>query len=284
VIDLDQLLTTALRAAESAGQMIARSRPKRVERKAGGESLASQVLTDIDEQSQQIILDTLSPTLERFDLALLTEEREDDGSRFEKEFFWCVDPLDGTLPFIDNIPGYAVSIALVSRNGTPQIGVIYDPVEHNSYHAIRGKGIYLNGKPWRAPQRSQDALRLIADRSLKDHPQFSDIVIKLEQTATELGLPNGVETNLTGGAAMNAIWVLENPPACYFKPPKTGKGGGSLWDYAATACLFTEAGAIATDFSGEPLDLNRADSTFMNHRGILYATDADLAHRITRSQ
>jgi fructose-1,6-bisphosphatase/inositol monophosphatase family enzyme len=255
-----------------------------VQRKEGGESLASQVLTDVDEQSQQIILNALAPTMARFDLGLLTEERDDDCSRFDKEYFWCIDPLDGTLPFIDDIPGYAVSIALVSRDGTPQLGVIYDPVEHNCYHAVRSGGIYLNGKPWRPLQHRQDVLRLIGDRSLNDHPQFSDIVIKLEQIATELDLAEGVQTNLTGGAAMNAMWVLENAPACYFKLPKPGKGGGSIWDYAATACLFTEAGAIATDFSGDPLDLNRSDSTFMNHRGILYATDLDLARRITWSQ
>ena len=121
MIDLDQLLATALEAADAAGAMIARSRPTTVERKAGGESLASQVLTDVDEQSQQLILEILAPTIERFDLGLLTEERDDDGSRFEKACFWCIDPLDGTLPFIDNVPGYAVSIALVARDGVDAV-------------------------------------------------------------------------------------------------------------------------------------------------------------------
>jgi len=98
----------------------------------------------------------------------------------------------------------------------------------------------------------------------------------LETIAEERGL-NGLHSILHGGAAMNACWVLENAPACYFKFPKAQAGGGSLWDYAATACIFQEAGAIATDISGAPLDLNRLDSTFMNHRGILFATDSDLA-------
>ena len=280
MIDLDHLLATALEAAEAAGAMIARSRPTTVERKAGGESLASQVLTDVDEQSQQLILEILAPTIERFDLGLLTEERDDDGSRFEKACFWCIDPLDGTLPFIDNIPGYAVSIALVARDGTPLIGVIVDPVEDNRYHASRGGGIYRNGKAWEPLQQGGDALRLVADRSFRDHPRFSESLSGLEAIARARGLSEGVQTTLTGGAAMNAIWVLENAPACYFKTPKAGSGGGSVWDYAATACLFSEAGAVATDFQGEPLDLNRADSTFMNHRGILYATDADLAQQI----
>ena len=57
-------------------------------------------------------------------------------------------------------------------------------------------------------------------------------------------------------------------------------GGGSLWDFAATACLFHETGGVATDMQGGPLDLNRADSSFMNHRGVLFATDEALARRI----
>ncbi len=82
------------------------------------------------------------------------------------------------------------------------------------------------------------------------------------------------------GAAMNAMQVLENPPGCYFKFPKPQQGGGSLWDFAATAAIFNECAAVASDFYGAPLELNRADSTFMNHRGVLYAPDAVLAGEI----
>ena len=78
---------------------------------------------------------------------------------------------------------------------------------------------------------------------------------------------------------MNACKVLANPLACYVKLPKQN-GGGSLWDYSATACIFSEAGAIATDIYGQRFDLNRADSTLMGRRGILFATDETLAQRI----
>ena len=81
---------------------------------------------------------------------------------------------------------------------------------------------------------------------------------------------------------MNALHVLENSPACYFKFPKPEEGGGSVWDFAATAAIFNECGAAASDFHGEALELNRADSTFMNHRGVLFAPDAALAEEIGR--
>ena len=70
---------------------------------------------------------------------------------------------------------------------------------------------------------------------------------------------------------MNACSVLENFPACYFKFPKSKNGGGSIWDFAATTCIYQELGLPATNFEGGKLDLNRKDSTFMNHQGVFYA-------------
>lgn len=76
----------------------------------------------------------------------MTEESPDNRERLKKDFFWCIDPLDGTLPFIESTSGYAVSIALVAHDGTPYIGVIYDPVEQVLYHAVKGCGVLRNGK------------------------------------------------------------------------------------------------------------------------------------------
>jgi fructose-1,6-bisphosphatase/inositol monophosphatase family enzyme len=149
---LNELADLAMVAANRAGRMIAGSRPQQVDFKpvqtpdqapnqtGGAPSLASQVVTEIDRRSEELILDVLAPTLERFELGLLTEERDDDGGRLTADHFWCIDPLDGTLPFIEGSPGYAVSIALVSRNGTPLIGTVYDPVGSTMLHAVVGHG------------------------------------------------------------------------------------------------------------------------------------------------
>ena len=97
----------------------------------------------------------------------------------------------------------------------------------------------------------------------------------LDHIAQDLGLSD-VELRVGAGAVMNALGALTNPPGCYVKVPAAA-GGGSLWDFAATACIFGEVGAVATDIHGDPLDLNRDDSTFMNHRGVLFATDDQVA-------
>lgn len=277
---LQHLAAQAIAAAREAGETVARARPQHVEHKPGGQGLASQVVTEVDRLSEALVLRALEPTLERFELGVLTEEREDDGARHAKDYFWCIDPIDGTLPFIEGTPGYSVSIALVGRDGTPWIGVVYDPVEHTLYHAIRGQGPQRDGEPWDVPPRpGGSVLSMFTDRGFAGTPGYPDIVSGLDAIARDLGL-EGLVIDATGGAVMNACRVLAHPPACHLKLPKPHAGGGSSWDYAATACLFEAAGAVVTDIHGDPLELNRVGSTFMNHRGVLLATDPVLAARI----
>ena len=276
--EIGKLADDAIRAAIAAGQMIARSRPQEIGHKAAGDSLASQVVTDIDRRSQDIILEALAPSIAQFELGLLAEEQVDDGGRLRAEYFWCIDPLDGTLPFVEGVPGSAVSISLVGRDGTPWIGVIYDVAASTLLHAIRGAGAFRDGTPWRREvPLPGGTLDVFADRSFLAQ-NADEMIDALEKIARDLGL-DGVDLHVGGGAVMNACNALTHPPGCYFKPSKPA-GGGSLWDFAATACLFREVGAVATDIHGQRLDLNRADSTFMNHRGVLFATDHRLAERI----
>ena len=141
-MNLSQLNNIAIKAALSAGKVIQKymNDDVKVEKKEGGASYASQVVTAVDLECEKVILSHLLPTCDEFDVALLSEETEDDGSRLEEDFFWCIDPMDGTLAFINKQPGFSVSIALVAKDGTPYIGVVFDPSTDTLYYAIKGNG------------------------------------------------------------------------------------------------------------------------------------------------
>lgn len=283
--DLFLLSQCAISAAYQAGKIISNysDRSVTVKTKQAGDTLASQVVTEVDHLSQDCILQSLLPTCELFDLALLSEEIPDNLERLEKDYFWCIDPLDGTLSFLQSKSGYSVSIALIARDGSSVIGVIFDPVKQTLYHAVKGCGAFRNGKPLvlkSTSTPSEQTLTWVADQSFEQHPLFSSIRMELELISKKIGYV-GFKQLFQGGAAMNACWVLEKSPACYFKFPKPQAGGGSLWDFAATNCLFQEAGALVGDIRGNALDLNRPDSTFMNHQGVLYSSDIMLTERIT---
>ena len=279
-LDLQFLAESAVVAARTAGRIISRysNQEIEVEHKDGGHTYASQVVTEVDRKAQDAILEILNPSCDEYDFALLTEESEDDHSRFQKDYFWCIDPLDGTLPFTKRETGYSVSIALVSKSGKPQIGVVYDPVHDVLWEAAVGRGVKINNEPWMMNSNS-DVLTFTYDRSFEKHPERQRVLDELSSYAQAIGLTK-VHATQYGGAVINACHALESSPGCHFKFAKPEEGGGSIWDYAATACLFEQAGAFVSDVHGDVLDLNRPDSTFMNHRGAVYATDASLASKI----
>lgn len=260
---LKELSERAESAAKRAGEFIKEFPRSELEvvMKEGGESLAAQVVTQVDIEAEGIILKELESTFNDFDLGLLTEEKPDDGSRFEKDYFWCIDPLDGTLPFVDGTDGCSVSIALVSRLGRSVIGVVYDFVNDVLYSAAKGWGAFRNSKKWELTM--SDSYTLVYDRSFLNEERYH--VVKSELKAEH----GNVQEIGHGGATVNAMWVLEHAPAQYAKAPKASNGGGSVWDYAAVTCIFEEIGSTVSDFHGKPLNLNRK-STFMNEVGIRY--------------
>ena len=270
-MNLTQLNKIAIKAALAAGKVIQQhmNDEVKVEKKEGGDSYASQVVTAVDLACEKVILSHLLPTCDEFDLGLLSEETEDNGSRFEEDFFWSIDPMDGTLAFINGHPGFSVSIALIAKDGTPYIGVVFDPSTDTLYHAIKGNGAFKNGSPWKI-KHTNDHLTYVTDRKLKDTPQAVEIESLLEEHIKKLRL-NGAKEIAGAGSVLNGILVLENGPACMLKLPKKESGGGSIWDFAATACIYQELGLPATNFGGGRLDLNRKDGAFMNQEGVFYA-------------
>jgi len=282
------LCNTAIQAAQEAGQWIEKFDRHSLTRiyKDAGSSEASQLVTEVDIRSEEIIRQRLQKISEPLNIAFVGEESSlsslgsttlgNKHERFEKPYFWCVDPLDGTLPFAEGRSGYAVSIALVEQSGKPLIGVVYDPACEVLYHAIKGQGSYRGLTPFNKIKHTSKSLMVYADASFKTHAKYESAVITLEKCANILCL-DGVTYVYGSGAVKNACHVLDSSHACYLKLPKKEDGGGSIWDYAATACIVHEAKGWASNIHGQALALNRRDSTFMNHQGVLFASNKQIA-------
>lgn len=273
-VSIKQLCDIAKKAAVEAGEYIQSQLNKQYtsKRKVGGNSLASQVVTEVDEKAQAIILNHLANSIQQYDLGLLTEEAADDTSRLTKDYFWCVDPLDGTLPFTEGRTGYAVSIALVTQAGDPIIGVVYVPDLADCYAAIKGRGVQLNEQAFLPAISDKQKLHFYMDRSLKAEPNFEPILAQMEAWASSTYQAT-VQQHIGYGAVRNALGVLHAGLGCYFKLPKSALGGGSIWDFAATRLFFEEAGRYISNAVGEKLHLNQAKNTFMNELGVVYASD-----------
>ena len=288
-LPIQALCDVAIQAAREAGQFIQgidRSKLK-TSFKDAGSSKASQLVTEVDIGSEAIIREHLRASSAQWDIAFVGEESEGDSpgvspERLVKPYHWCVDPLDGTLPYIESGFGYAVSIALVDRAGVPLIGVVYDPVTDSLLHAIAGQGAYRDQALIGRPTATSASLLVFADASFTKHERYTDVLNILGGYAQQAGLA-GVELVRGSGAVKNASQVLDYPAACYIKLPKPEDGGGSIWDFAATACIVKEAGGWVSDIHGLPLALNSPGSTFMNHHGVMYVSGEQMAQHIIKS-
>lgn len=266
-------LTEAVHAATEAGRWIeSQNRDQlQISKKSQQGSPASQLVTHVDHGAEKILISHLQASMDQYDFGLLTEERDDNQSRHEKAYFWAVDPLDGTLPFTEGTAGYSVSIGLVDRSGQSLLGVIYDSQNQVLYTAVKGQGAFRNNIRWQftdAEDHLEKRIRFIMDRSAARDANYQALLVKWKRFFAEQSYQIDSDWAF-GGAAMNAMWVVEQAPAIYVKPPKLQPGGGSIWDFAASACIVTEAGGFVGNYHGSPLHLNSERSTFMNWQGSL---------------
>ena len=270
VIDemIDELLSLAELACRRAGEYI-QSQVNRVHaiHPKGFETEASDIVTEVDIYAQKLILDTLEPSIHRYNLGLLAEEGPLDQSRLSKHAFWAVDPLDGTQYFIEGKSGYAVSIALVHNHGQSILGAVYDPVAKKMYKAVRGRGVTLNETSFNPQVASKGSSTTpwtwFADRSLSQHPYF-----EAYQSAFDI--------RFIGGAVINSLQLLNTPKSMYFKAPKPNLGGCAIWDLAAVALILEECHANIQFYDGQDIHLNREKSIFFNDVGLaLCSSDSD---------
>src|ERR1700738_4373318 len=95
-------------------------------------------------EADRAVDDILRKTLLRPGEGWLSEETVDDFTRLDKQRVWVVDPLDGTREFVQGIPEFCVSIAMVER-GRPVAGGICNPATNEVFLGSIDAGLEFNG-------------------------------------------------------------------------------------------------------------------------------------------
>ena len=186
----------------------------------------------------------------RPDYGWLSEESEDDHSRFNGQPIFVVDPIDGTRAYIRGDDFWCVSVAVV-RDGRPVIGVLACPARGELYTAARDRETLENGTPVRVAEPGS-TMKIAAPRSVFDKlPQgFLD---ELEQAPYVSSL------------AYQLAMVANGRLAATFVKPNSND-----WDLAAADLILQNAGGSIVDIDGARLSYNRGDTT----HGILIAAPA----------
>ncbi len=186
--------------------------------------------------------DVLRKTLLRSGEGWLSEETVDDFTRLDKQRVWVVDPLDGTREFVQGIPEFCVSIAMV-ENGIPVAGGICNPATDELILGSRETGVTYNGQPAQPSQRRDlhGALVLASRSEVKrgEWKQFESAEFNIRamgSVAYKLGLVAAGRADLT-----------------FTLVPK------NEWDVAAGAALVESAGGWVLKLDRSQLRCNQKD-------------------------
>lgn len=222
-----------------------------------------QPVTDADEAADRLLRERLQGA--RPEYGWLSEETADSPERLAKERLWVVDPIDGTNSFVQGIAEFVVSVGLVD-GGRVTVGVLFNPVTDELYHATEGGGAFLNGAPIHVSAtdgagEARTFLASVSEMRRGDFVRFAD-----------------------------AGWRVEGMGSTAYRMAKVAEGVGDAfvsarskheWDLCAAALVLAEAGGKATDLQGDALRFNRPRPVFggiVATNGRLHAAVLETVH------
>ena len=195
-------------------------------------------VTEVDRRVEQIIFEDIKSYYPEHNF--LGEESGEEINN--SNVTWILDPIDGTTNFINGFPHYCISLC-ASVDGVPTHGVIIDPTRREEFSASKGKGAQLNGERIRVSDQKNltDALLSCSSRSTPEQ----NYKYNLLGTFMEL-YKNEITIRRTGCSALDLAYIGAGR--------LDGFWGNGLkpWDVAAGIVIAEAAGALLSDFNGNP--------------------------------
>ncbi|WP_215779462.1 inositol monophosphatase family protein [Paludibacterium sp. B53371] len=187
----------------------------------------------------------------------MTRQEQDLLWLRQMEGLWVVDPIDGTTNFINGLPHFAISVALM-QNGRSTLGAIYNPMTQELFCAERGAGATLNGTPLPLKQKANPMCEAIAGVDVK-YLCSARLASRLNSVA-----PFGSQRSM-GSSTLDWCYLAAGRFDVYLH------GGQRLWDYAAGALILEEAGGCVASLQQDDF---WADKPWK--RSVIAARDADM--------
>jgi len=227
--EMDNILKTAISAAVEGGNVLLEHANDFM--KASQKESLRDIVTEIDKYAEKKIINILKKY--NIDIPILSEESKaalpDDCANY-----WIVDPLDGTVNYINKIPSYAVSVAFMENNKLSR-GVVYSPTTNDLYYGAKNFGIYKNHMKITAKDKNPEECLFAVAFSGKNYDPLSrndEFLMFQEVNDSSRGCLR------TGSAAMNLAYVAEGKlGGCWGKANK-------IWDVAGGILLAELAGAV----------------------------------------
>lgn len=199
-------------------------------------STATDPVTEFDRAAERLIVDAIRR--DRPDDSIVGEEGADHVGT--SGLAWHVDPIDGTVNFVYDLPAWCTSVGVVDERGG-LAGAVYAPVTDELFSAARGGGATLDGVPLACSTVADLSLALVATGF-----NYSPHTRAAQGARLAALLPHVRDVRRSGSAALDLCMVASGRIDAYFEEYLNS------WDLAAGVLIAGEAGAITSDFGSGP--------------------------------
>ena len=216
-------------------------------------------LTEADKKSNEIICSRLKGTYP--EIPIISEENKEIPYETRKnwEYFWLIDPLDGTKEFVKKNGEFTINIALIKKD-RPIMGAIYAPALNLLYYAEKGKGAFKieeKGRKYKLPvynNKPNVSIKVVASKS-HSNIETETFIDNLRKQYEKVEL-------LSIGSSLKICLVAEGTADIY---PRFGHT--MEWDIAAGDIIAFESGKKFLKYDngifGEQLIYNK--NNLINH-------------------
>lgn len=253
---LNKIKKVACQAVKKAGQM-AKREFDRFDRSTIKLKSHHEIITKVDLKSEEIIISEIKKHFPGH--SILSEERGKADKH--SNFWWIIDPIDGTTNFSMHNPLWAISVAVARaenleecRLGQAEIifGLVYAPVLDEIYLAQKGRGAKRGSKKIKVSRiKSGKVLNTFCHGSRQQD-------IKRALAYYQHQKLSGFDCRQLGSAALELAFVASGRIESIMIP------GANSWDVAAGVLLVREAGGRVTDFQGREWSLSSRDMLATN--------------------
>ena len=230
--DYTHLLEDILKEVRSTSRFI-KSQVTEVSTTDIEEKELNSLVSYVDKEAEKQLVNGLGALIQN--AGFITEE--DTREKTIKEYTWIIDPLDGTTNFLNQVPHFAISVAL-QKDGKTVLGVVKEVNSGEEWTAILSQGAFLDGKRIRVNSKSfHDILVATGFPYSNDHDYEAYFGVLKHWLTRTRGLRR------LGSAALDLCFVACGRLGAYYEATL------NAWDVAAGALIVQEAGGKVSDFS-----------------------------------
>jgi len=203
-------------------------------------------LTQADLKANEIICSRLKNLYPN--IPIMSEENEQVSYEIRRnwDYYWCIDPIDGTKEFIKKNGEFTVNIALIYKN-SPVLGVVYAPALHELYYAKKGQGAF---KEVLSAQNSVFSVQKLPLRQNSNTAKNISVVASKSHLSSEtqefidnLELNTEHLTLISKGSSLKLCMVATGEADIYPRLAPTME-----WDTAAADAIVREAGKMTYQY------------------------------------